>query len=82
MRSENSKTLSVWYDIVNIFFYGSMELIKLKKLSKSSLECSQKTNIMKTLPTGKLVGVHGNVTAWTGHYAGLEQYHLPVNVVC
>ena len=45
VRSKNSNTLSVGQDIVNcIFLDESMELIKLKNLSKSSLECSNKTN--------------------------------------
>ena len=45
VRSKNPKTLSVGQDIVNcIFLDESMEFIKLKNLSKSSLECSHKTN--------------------------------------
>ena len=46
VRSKNSKTLSVGQEIMNyIFLDESMEFIKLKNLSKLSLECSHKTNM-------------------------------------
>ena len=72
-RSENSKTLSVGKDLENcIFIDRSVEFIKLRKLSKSSLECSRKkthhykntSNIYSWYVTQsfKIVGVHGTAT--------------------
>ena len=72
VRSKNSKTFSVGQDLVNcIFVDESMELIRLKNLSESFLECSHKNkHVTKMSPSFyggyvarsfKIEGVHYNI---------------------